>query len=226
MSTPIFPQAISTSHPWGRGLAWNIEKTPVESTTVQTTVTGRRAAIANYASPLWHWKCQFTVLRDIMALGVNVSRGTAGTKYTGYQEVLAFLLARRGKHEPFFWTDPTDGTVTTQTIYTTTPAGVTDYQMVRTVGSGSYTFTEPVRGINATATHTIYVNASPVSAVTLNNPRDGWIHFTTAPTTGATITADFSYYHLVALSKDGTTFRTFAKDFWEVVDFELDTVVL
>jgi hypothetical protein len=53
------------------------------------------------------------------------------------------------------------------------------------------------------------------------------VHFTSAPTTGATITADpFDYVWKVVLSKDGTAVRTYAKDFWEIVDFELDEVRL
>jgi uncharacterized protein (TIGR02217 family) len=224
VSTPVFPHDASSTKPWGRGIVWNIERTAVESTTEQKNVTGRRAAIINYPFPLFHWKCQFSVLRDLMALDRN---STKSGKYTGYQDVVGFLMGRRGKALPFFWRDPTDHHVSAQPIYVTTPAGVKDYQLLRTFGNGSNAYIQPVGGADPAGTTVIKVNGTTETGVTLNNPRDGWVHFTSAPTTGATITADpFDYVWKVVLSKDGTAVRTYAKDFWEIVDFELDEVRL
>ena len=223
MSTPVFPQAVTNTRPWGRGLLWDVEKTPMFSTAEQVTVTGRRAAIANYATPLWHWKLKFSLLRDRMDLDRNSAKSG---RYTAFQEIVGFLLARRGKYDPFFWHDPTDCHVTNQTISASAPASTTDYQVVRTFGNGAgLTFTEPVGGIDPGGTLTITDGGSPRSDFTINTPYDGWIRFASAPTTGHAIVATaLDYVFKVVVAKDGTAWPTFAKDYWENLDLELDQV--
>jgi hypothetical protein len=109
VSTPVFPHDASSTKPWGRGIVWNIERTPVESTTEQKTVTGRRAAISTIPSRSGTGSAS----SRCCAIGWTLDRNSAKSgKYAGYQDVVGFLMGRRGKALPFFWRDPTDHHVT------------------------------------------------------------------------------------------------------------------
>lgn len=224
MSSPIFPSFASSALWLGvPGLTWNVSKSILQDTSEQITKTGRRAAVINRARPLWRYRFEFNVLRDQLALARNAAKSAP---YAEFQSVMSFALGRYGRGLPFFITDPTDCKVTAQTIKAATTAGMTDVEMVRSVGNGG--FVEPVGGINVIDPIVVRIDGTPTTAYTANLPYDGWVRFTgAAATTLATgshaITADFFYYQKVVFEKDTLDFHTSLLDRWDARQVDMRT---
>lgn len=117
MSDVIFPSLP--------GQAWPVVKAPKWSTKVQTTASGRETRASFYASPRWHIKVSFAVLRQ-----------------NEMQQLAGFFNARRGSWDTFLFYDPQECQVSGQPFGLGN--GVTSrFQLLRSVGG----FVEPVFGL-------------------------------------------------------------------------------
>lgn len=219
-TTNIFP-TLDSGTPWGwAGLDWSVTKSPMFSTLAPKTRTGRSARTAQYATPLWHFKLTWNLLRDD---GYDVVRnGSRSFPANEYETLLGFYLQQLAGGIPFFYTDPTDNKVTGEIITSSANAG-TDFRMLRTFGRAGAKLQEPVGGINESASMTVRVNGGSVS-FTKNTPYDGWIRLASPASAGATIDWDGSYYFRCVFAKDTQEFETFMKNFWQAKTIELESV--
>src|ERR1035437_25623 len=109
-----------------------------------------------------------------------------------YNACRDFFYARHGRSHGFLFKDWSDYSVTGQ-LLGTGDAAIRVFMLIKTYEAGSYSFT---RRITRPVTASLVVKVSGVTQ-TINTDyifgAGGWIRFATAPTGGATITADFEF---------------------------------
>ena len=158
MSTQVFPSLP--------GLTFPVTRTPLWSTQVQESTSGKELRLAYYTYPRYRWQVKISVLRS------------DSTNHE-LQTLLGFFNARQGQFDTFLYTDADDNTVTTQAIATgdgTTSA----FQLVRTLGS----FTEPVLAPNAVSA--VYLAGVSIPSAGYSAPTNGALTQTAAGALGST----------------------------------------
>lgn len=188
MSTAVFPSLL--------GLGFSVFRTPMWSTLRQQSASGKRLALGLWSSPIYQWDLTFDVLRSDP---VNAE----------WQQVVGFFNARQGRLDTFLFTDPDDNAVAAQLLGV--GDGVTTvFQLIRTLGG----FVEPVNAPNVVSA--VYLNGVAQSGGSYSvDPATGLLTFTSAPGSGVTITADFTYYfrcEFCASSSGGGSSSNFTGD--------------
>ena len=124
------------------GQGFLIEKTPVWSTTVRTSASGRQVRASQCSTPTWRFKLAYGVLRDRIA-------------QAELAKLYGFFNTRAGQLGSFFFYDPGDNQVSAQPV-ATADGTTTSFQLVRTVAAGGpYAFTEPVYVLNGAPSVTV-----------------------------------------------------------------------
>jgi len=200
MSTLVLPSLI--------GLGFDVVRTPQWDTVVQQALSGKETRLARQTYPRWKWDLTYNVLRS------NASCGEL-------QQLAGFFNERQGKFDTFLYQDADDNSITSQAI--ATGDGTTKvFQLIRTFGG----FIEPMLAPNVVSY--IYVNSvvqtSGVSTSSWGGTSPGMITFTTAPASGAAITADFSYYFPVRMATDSVSFNMFLSQYYKAKKFSFISV--
>jgi uncharacterized protein (TIGR02217 family) len=206
MSSAIFPSLP--------GLQWGIRKRPKFRTKIQQAVGGRELRAAFQPYPIWRWRLSYEFLRTYTA--------ASGTPYTELQSLLGFFLARQGAFDTFLYSDPSDKTVTLQSIGTGTGA-LTTFQLARTYGG----FTEPIYNVDATSAAPLIYKNGVLQTLTTDYTisSTGLVTFVVAPANGLAITWTGSYYWRVRFDGDDTEFSQFVENFWENHDLSFISVL-
>jgi uncharacterized protein (TIGR02217 family) len=189
------------------GLGWDIVRTPVWSTNVQSAISGKECRISYWSYPKWKWELTFNILRSSSA-------------YTEFQQLVGFFNARQGQFDTFLFSDPDDNSVTGQTIGTGDGSTKT-FQLVRAFGG----FVEPVLAPNVVS-H-VYNNGTDSGGWSVSNwgtSSPGVITYVTAPAAGHAITADFSYYWPVRMDADTLAFNLFMTQFYACKKYSFTSV--
>jgi len=217
MSNSVFPALP--------GLKWNQQKTPVFSTMIQRSTSGREARAAYYQYPIYVFDLSYELLRD-------------DTVHNELKNLLGFYLQMYGAFDSFLFVDSSDSNIANQPIGTGNNAGK-NFQMVRTYGANSATFVEPMLNIQANGNNTplnVYIagNLQSANNYTVNLLNSGILTFNTAPANGANITASFYFYYRVRFAEYAPTldqpgggaesFNQFMKNLWELRSLSLVTV--
>lgn len=202
MSLPVFPSNLP-------GLEWNVSKVQLNSTRVLTARSGLECRAQDWSYGKYKFMLSYSVLR-------------AATAYQELQTLLGFCLQQAGQFAPFVYSDPTDNSVTGQGLGTTDGV-TTQYPLVRSIGG----FAEPV--LYANAVTTVYLNGVAQSGGSWSLVQTGrygndTIQFNSAPTTGQTVTADFTYYFVCRFLQDDPEFVNFQNQFWEMKKLEFQTI--
>lgn len=174
------------------GLAWDVKKVPIWSTTVYTARAGYEQRVQHWSYPRYRFSLQYEVLRE-------------GAGYGEVESLAGFFNRHAGMALPFYYEDPTDNSVTDQAIATGDGSTKT-FQLVRSYGG----HTMPTRYIKSLTNVKV---GGVTTAVSLNSV--GAITFTTAPANGAAITATFTYYFLCRFDTDEMEFNYLAKLLWD-----------
>jgi uncharacterized protein (TIGR02217 family) len=205
MSTAILPALA--------GLGFEVTRTPVWDTTVQQVISGKETRIAKQTYPRWKWDLTYNVLRSSAA-------------FTELQQLAGFFNARQGMFDTFLYADADDYAVTGQQIGTGDGATV-NFQLVRSFGG----FIEPMLAPNLSQAFNVYVNGARlmtgVSCSTWGGGSTigpGILTFTSAPASGAVITADFSYYFPVRMNADSVPFALFLSQYYKAKSFSFISV--
>ncbi len=117
------------------GLKWGQKKTPVFSTRIQRTTSGREARAAFYQYPIYVFDLSYEVLRD-------------DTLHNELKQLLGFYLTRQGAFDSFLYQDPSDYQASNQVIGTG-DGNTVAFQMVRNYGAGNAIFVEPILNVQA-----------------------------------------------------------------------------
>jgi hypothetical protein len=213
MSTAVFPTL--------RGLALPVQKSPIYSTVIKTSVSGREIRRANYSTPIWNISLSFEFLRDTFLI-------------PELKTLMGFFMARRGSFDNFLFSDPDDNRVINELIGT--GDGVTrSFQLTRTYGG----ITEPVCNVSNASLVVAHMEwsaygdapmwtgdglmmwstAIETSAYTVS--ATGLLTFTTAPAAGLPIYWSGSYYYRCRFVADQADFSKFMHQLWELKKCEL-----
>ncbi|HUC63438.1 MAG TPA: DUF2460 domain-containing protein [Alphaproteobacteria bacterium] len=197
MSNAIFPTLP--------GLAWNVVRSPIWSTRVQTTVSGKETRTADWVTPLWQWELQYELLRDDATDELRTLMG--------------FYLQRQGSYDDFLFQDPDDNSVAGAVVDSSADGSTTAFQLLRSLGG----YPEPMTAIDAVSA--VYLNGTAQAtsgwSVDLST---GILTFATAPASGSAITADFTYYFRVRFKEDEADFEKFAQALWGLKTIHLMSV--
>lgn len=189
------------------GLKWGSVKTPMWSTKIQRSASGRELRAAYFSAPLYKISLSYEVLRS--------------GALAELQTMIGFFNSRRGSFESFRYWDPEDHSVTNQN-FGVVVAGQTQYQLVRTYGG----FIEAVLApeLSGAGTPVISVNGVVKTAgthYTLSD--DGVVTFATAITAGHALTWSGDFYYRVRFAQDSADFERFLYQLWSLKKIELQT---
>lgn len=185
------------------GLMWPIKRTPVWNTSIKTTPSGREWRSTEVTCPRYRYGLKYEFLRNAVAYGE-------------FQALFGFFNARRGRFDTFLFLDPDDRTATGQ-AFGVGAAGVTTFQLVRTLGG----FVEPVYDL--VAAPAIY-KAGLLQSSGYTVSAAGVVTFSVAPAAGALLTWSGSYYWRMRFDGDELDFEQFLAQFWKTGDVRLITV--
>jgi hypothetical protein len=191
MSLAIFPTLP--------GQGWSIKKTPGFSTRVASHSSGREVRTPLYAHALYAFELTFDALDSS---GVNT-----GLQAQSLQSLMGFWMSCGGQLGTFLYVDPTDNTITAQTVGTGDGA-TTSFVLGRAIG-GYY---EPVSYVTSIAGVT--VGGAATASYTLTAPN--FLTFATAPASGAPIVASFSYGFQCRFLDDNAEFENFMSGLWKI----------
>jgi uncharacterized protein (TIGR02217 family) len=189
------------SFPTLAGLGWSVHKKPLFSTVVASHVSGREVRDALYRNPIWQFELTFDALSS--------SPGSyPGAGANSLQTLMGFFLQMQGQFGTFLYTDPTDNTATNAT-FATGDGTTTTFSFSRFLGA----FLEPVGWVT---------NVSNVSLNGVNQP-SGWalstpnsLVFASAPGSGVSIAATFTYAFECRFDSDDQDFEEFMLNLWQV----------
>ena len=187
------------------GLAWSVTKTPTFQTRIQRAVSGRELRALDYPYPLWQFALVYDFLRDNPAAG-----------YDELRTLLGFFMLCQGAFGTFLFQDPSDSHVIGRQIGVGN-ASTTVFQLQRTMGAmlPGGGFLEPITAPNIV--RAIYFNGITQDPTTYNvDPASGLVTFGTAPSSGLTITTDFTYYFRCRFIDDKYDFENFMFRLWQL----------
>ena len=198
------------------GLAWSVTKAPRFATRIQRAVNGRELRILDQPYPIWTWTLSYSLLRDKWdARGP----GGLGAGYDELRTIAGFFLQQQGAFQPFLFDDPTDDTITGQTIGTGN-SSTSVFQLVRSMGGGA----EPVTAPDTVGA--IYCNGvlqAPAGYTV--DPDTGRVTFTTPPPAGQSITVDFTYRFRVRFADDTAQFENFMYQLCQLKQIKLQSAL-
>jgi uncharacterized protein (TIGR02217 family) len=197
------------SFPSLAGQGWSVHKRPVFATLVAGHVSGREVRDALWQYPLWEFELAFDGL-------ASDATSYPGLGAQSLQSLMGLFLQAQGQFGTFLYTDPTDNSVSNQTIGTGDGA-TTVFALVRTLGG----FTEPVGWVSAIANIKLNGVSQP-SGWSLTTPNT--LSFTTAPGAGVVITASFAYAFQCRFLDDGQDFEQFMQNLWAVQSLKFRSV--
>lgn len=209
MSNALFPCL--------RGLDWTVTLTPEFKTGIQTAASGREVRLAYRQYPLFNVQLVYEYLRD----DERQTKFLDDNQRTEFEQLMGFFMARQGAFDSFLLrlsdlTGKAKHSHVDGQLIGTGDAVTTSFQLVRDWGGASVLIQDPA------GTPTVYVAGSLTTAFTVNTT--GLITFTSAPASGALITADFDYNLRCRFSDDTTDFDTLAYNYWEAQLVKLRTV--
>jgi hypothetical protein len=196
MSTAVFPTFV--------GLKWGVKKSPRWNTRKGRSASGRRYSATNYSSPVWVFTLEYEVLR-------------AAVSFNEIQQLAGFFNSRSGAFDSFYFTDPTDNSVTALACATTV-ASVAAYTLCKSWGGQ---FLEPIGAVNGTPQ--IYLDGVLQSggSYTISG---NVVTFNVAPAAGKVLSWTGSFYYNVAFTKDIADFENFMNQLWSAKSVEMETV--
>lgn len=178
------------------GMMFVTKKSPTFNTSIQTMISGREVGKANWSSPRWAFQVQYEFIR---------SRPTQ----PDLMKLFGFFSTRLGRFAAFYYSDPSDNTVSGDVIGTG-DGTTTTFQFARLLGGTTYGVLEPIYVLNGTPTVTI--NGTPSSDFTVGSY--GSLVFGTPPPAGAVIAWSGQFMFLCRFDQDNLDAAQMVKDLW------------
>lgn len=195
MSNAVFPVL--------KGLTFPAEKTPLWSTKIQQSASGKETRIGFWSYPIWQYSVSYDILRSD---SVNAE----------LQTLLAFFNARQGAFDDWLFDDPDDNTAAAEP-FGTGDGTTTSFQLSRSLDG----IAEPVRAVNTVSAVTS--NGSPAGSYTVNY-NTGVITFATAPASGRALAWSGTFYWRCRFMDDQMTASKFMREFWETRSLKFQSV--
>jgi hypothetical protein len=193
------------------GLSWSRHKKPGFSTRVASHVSGREVRVALMSYPLYEFEAVYS------GLASSATAAFAGLGAASLQSLMGFFLQLQGQFGTFLYADPDDNTVTGQ-AFATGDGSTTSFTMMRSLGG----FLEPVGWVSVIAN--VYLNGVAQSAWGYSLTVPNALVFTSAPASGATVSADFSYAFNCRFLDDQMDFEEFMASLWRLESMKFRSV--
>jgi uncharacterized protein (TIGR02217 family) len=173
------------------------EKTPIWSTQVAESVSGRERRRQVWSYPRWRFQVGYEFLRD------------TPTKDEIHQ-LWVYFNTSAGMYAEFGYLDPYDNAAVDMP-FGTGNGSTTQFQLSRTTTSGGLSFTEPMFAF--VGNPIIYKAGVVQTAYTISN---GLVTFTTAPANGAALTWTGQYMFLCRFEEDSISPKQMMSQFWSL----------
>jgi hypothetical protein len=193
------------------GLTWSRHKKPGFSTRVASHVSGREVRVALMNYPLYEFEVVYS------GLASSATAAFAGLGASSLQSLMGFFLQLQGQFGTFLYSDPDDNSVTAQ-AFATGDGSTTSFTMMRSLGG----FLEPVGWVTAVAN--VYLNGTVQSSSSYSLTAPNLLVFTSAPASGATASADFSYAFNCRFLDDQMDFEEFMSSLWRLESMKFRSV--
>lgn len=192
MSNLLFPKT--------RGLAWDVEITPVFSTEIQEAISGREVRIQNYPTPKYKFTFHYEFLRN-----TNDPKLINESGYTDLETIMGFFDARAGQFDDFLLNVSDLTQRPEDSIYSGQPLGVGDgtttaFQVTRNFGSSIEAVQNPTGLI-------VYSGGAVVAPANYTLSAKGKVVFTVAPLLNVVLSCDFVMLHRVRFNVDELPFN-------------------
>lgn len=184
----IFPYAV--------GQTFLQKKTPIWSTSVSTSVSGKERRRALFSYPVWNFSVSYEVLRN-------------GPSYMEVQRLYAFFNSMKGKAGEFLFWDRGDNAVTDE-IFATGDGTKTLFQATRTIRVGGIYAQEPIFAFNGAPVVTVN---GVETAVTVTSR--GKIQFASAPAVNAVLSWSGQFLYRCRFENDELDIREMMSGLWE-----------
>lgn len=217
MPTAYYPQRYFISSPdqaddpgvfpYMVGQTFLQRKSPLWSSDVKVSVSGKERRRALWSYPVWRFSVAYDVLRD-------------GVTNQELQRLYAFFNAQEGQAGEFLFWDRGDNTVTDQ-LFAIGDGTTTTFQVTRTITVGGISASEPVQAFNGWPT--IFVDGV---ATDVTSASGGKITFASAPADGARLNWTGRFYYRCRFESDELDISQLMSGLWEGRGVDFRTVKL
>ncbi len=193
------------------GLTYPVTRTPTWRSIKQESISGKESRLQLWTYARYKYE-------------IAVSYLGSGVQNQDWQTLVGFFNGVAGSALPFHWTDPNDGAVTNQTLGIGNGTQTT-FIFLRALGG----FAEPIQDVTPASVE-IFVNGvlqSTSAYALLTDPNFGLTYavaFTTAPASGAAVSASFSYTWPCRFDDDTAAFENFMFNFWQLKKLSFETI--
>ena len=205
MSSFVFPTLAV-------GPAYDVIRTPLWDTQVQTALSGKRSTLARRVYPLIHFELIFNLLRDDITT-------------SDLKAIVGLFNNLQGRYDTFLFQDPDFNTVTAMQFGTgdgTTPAFQVTATYQNTGGPG---YPELIQNFNGTPS--IYKNGTLQTLGTnYTISGTGVVTFTSAPAAAAVLAWTGSFYYRCAFDQDKLDLAKFMSKWWAIKKLPFTSVKL
>jgi uncharacterized protein (TIGR02217 family) len=209
----ILPMATIPTFPTLKGMAWPVQRSPVQSTLKQKAISGKETRLQLYSFGLYKYDLAFSYLGS-------------GAQNQDWQLLLSFFQLVAGAALPFHFNDMYDSQVAGQVLGTGDGA-TRAFNFVRTLSL----ITEPVQDVTQSSVTVRVANVVQAAGnySFLTDPNWGFtygIEFGSSyvPASGAPVTADFSFNWPCRFDEDSAEFSSFMFNFWELKKLAFTTM--
>ncbi|MBU3640019.1 DUF2460 domain-containing protein [Polynucleobacter sp. AP-RePozz3-80-G7] len=182
------------------GLNWSNKKTPIWSTNIQTSSSGKELRASYFSYPKWQFSLSYEFLRD--------------NGEDELQALIGLFNQCRGSFDTFLYTDPDDNSVVDQ-AFGVGDGVTTKFGLVRSYAS----CIEPVMATNGTPI--IKKDGTPTTAFTQTN---NLITFASPPANGQLLTWSGAFYYKCRFLQDSMDFEQFLYHLWTAKKVEFVSV--
>jgi hypothetical protein len=195
MSGLLFPTLIGQTPDVIRSYLWNTAR--------QAGLSGKQSNMQLRAFPLVHFEYSFEYLPD------NVTP-------SNFKAIVGLHNQVAGKYDTFLFNDPNFNTIPSsapQTFGTSDGTTTTVYQLVASYeNSGGPGALEMVQNLNGTPV--LYDNGTAISSSHYTISATGGVQFSTAPSSGHTLSWSGSFYYRCRFDEDQIDWTAFMNQWW------------
>lgn len=215
MPTAYYPQRYFISapdqnddpsvFPYTVGQTFLQRKTPMWSTDVKTSVSGKERRRALWSYPIWRFSVSYDVLRD-------------APSRLDLQRIHAFFNSMQGQAGEFLFWDRGDNTVT-DSFFALGDGTTTTFQVMRTVTIGGISYSEPVHAFNGDPV--VSVDGTPTDVTV---PERGKVQFALAPADGSRLTWTGRFFWRCRFEADEMDISQLMSGLWQGRGLDFHTV--
>lgn len=215
MTTPVYPTLP--------GLTYDVKRTRMAKTTVQTAWNGKEWRLGQWTYPRYQYELIYSFLRTYGA-------------YTELATFAGFWDQMLGSLGTFLFADTeTPDTIVTGQAIGTGDGHTTGFQLQRTYGGATIPVYAPSvishvylngvdQGTIGTLWNAVNYDGLLIGGLTPSSSTPGTLGFATAPGSGVAITADFSYYFPARFADDQMDLNEFLHQIWEAKSVKFITL--